>query len=203
MRRPAGGTPSPARTSRATVMPGVPGSNHPQFIDVAHREHAVARHRRGPRPRRPWACGACRRSPGRSTAGWVLAANIAADAGRLVRLLGLLRRPGPARTADTGNAPGYRDPGTSPPAWPATPASRALKDQPGLALEGRVPRLLAAALRPASTRLTSTISPSDTKGGTARRGRSRCAPGHPGHHHATAPRKQTDSRPETGHPHNQ
>ena len=35
--------------------------------------------------------------------------------------------------------------------------------QPGLALDGRVPHLLAAALRPGSTCLTSTISPNDTK----------------------------------------
>jgi hypothetical protein len=32
-------------------------------------------------------------------------------------------------------------------------------------MEGRVPGLLATALRAASTRLTSTISPSDTRGG--------------------------------------
>ncbi|HET9970110.1 MAG TPA: hypothetical protein VFQ68_17895 [Streptosporangiaceae bacterium] len=64
------------------------------------------------------------------------------------------------------------------PARPARPRTDP-EDQPGLALEGCVPYLLAAALRPASTRLTSTISPSDRKGDTARRGRSRCAPGHP------------------------
>ena len=65
-----------------------------------------------------------------------------------------------------------------------------------------VPHLLAAALRPASTRVTSTISPSDRKGGTARRGRSRCAPGHPGRCHAATRASQTDTTPETGHQHN-
>jgi hypothetical protein len=74
------------------------------------------------------------------------------------------------------------------PPGPARPRAHP-EDQPGLALEGRVPRLLAAALRPARTRLTSTISPGDTRGGTARRGRSRCAPGHPGQHRATVSRK--------------
>jgi hypothetical protein len=36
-----------------------------------------------------------------------------------------------------------------------------------------------------------------------RRGRSRCAPGHTGHHHATADASQTDTTPETGQQHNQ
>ena len=61
----------------------------------------------------------------------------------------------------------------------------------------------APALRPASTCLTSTISPSDRRGGTARRGRSRCAPGHPGRHHTDIPASQTDTTPETGRQHNQ
>jgi hypothetical protein len=90
-------------------------------------------------------------------------------------------------------------PRTSPPIWLPGPASSASSTTrtcgkptparcvPGLALEGRVPHLLAAALRPAGTRLTSSTSPSDTRGNTARHGRSRCAPGHTGHHHATAP----------------
>jgi hypothetical protein len=58
---------------------------------------------------------------------------------------------------------------------------RVLKISP----ESGVPHLLAAALRPASTRLTSTIESISTKGGPTRRGRSRCAPGHTGHRHAT------------------
>ena len=70
-------------------------------------------------------------------------------------------------------------------------------------MERGVPHLLAAALRPARTRLTSTDHPSDTKGGTARRGRSRCAPGHTGRQRSTATASQTDTTPETGHQHNQ
>jgi len=70
-------------------------------------------------------------------------------------------------------------------------------------MERSVPRLLATALRPARTPLTSTDHPSDTKGGTARRGRSRCAPGHTGHHRATGVTGQTDTRPQTRHQHNQ
>jgi len=67
----------------------------------------------------------------------------------------------------------------------------------------RLPHLLAAALRAARARLISTDRPNDTKGGTARRGRSRCAPGHPGRHHAATPASQTDTPPETGRQHNQ
>ena len=54
------------------------------------------------------------------------------------------------------------------------------RHQPRLALGRSVPDLLAAALRPAGTRLNCTDHPSDTEGGPPRRGRSRCAPGTPG-----------------------
>ena len=47
-------------------IPGVPGSHHPQFTDVLHREHAVVEDGSG-RIRR-WACGIFPRRPGRSTA---------------------------------------------------------------------------------------------------------------------------------------
>jgi hypothetical protein len=77
------------------------------------------------------------------------------------------------------------------------------QDQPRLALEGGLPHLLAAPLGPASTRLTSTNRPSCMRGGPARPGRSRCAPGHTGHHRTTGPDSQTDISPETGHQHNQ
>ena len=73
------------------------------------------------------------------------------------------------------------------PARPARPPCPAAgpRHQHGLAVEGSVPRLLAAALRPASTLMTSTNGTNDKKGGPPRRGRSRCAPGHtgrPAHH---------------------
>ena len=70
-------------------------------------------------------------------------------------------------------------------------------------MEGRIPHLLAPAVRPAGTRLTSTSYPVNAKGASSRRGRSRCAPGHTGQHHAPACGKQTDTQPETGHQHNQ
>jgi hypothetical protein len=82
----------------------------------------------------------------------------------------------------------------------AGPVPDSLASPRGLVLERsarRVRRTHRAALRPASTCLTSTVGPNDTRGGVARRGRSRCTPGHPGRHRATGPGKQTDSRPET------
>ena len=69
--------------------------------------------------------------------------------------------------------------GTSPPAWPGTPPARP-EDQPGLALERRVPHLLAPAMHPASTRMTSTNHPSGTKGGMAGAVGARAHPGTPG-----------------------
>jgi Transposase DDE domain group 1 len=67
---------------------GVPGSHHPQYIDVVHREHAVvetdgirAAKTMGLRnlPSKTWVVNC----------GWVLAANIAADLAAWCRLLGL------------------------------------------------------------------------------------------------------------------
>jgi Transposase DDE domain group 1 len=71
----------------ATGIKGVPGTHHPQFIDVLHREHAVvedgvrAGKAMGLRnlPSKAWAVNC----------GWVLAANIAADLSAWCRLLGL------------------------------------------------------------------------------------------------------------------
>ena len=70
-----------------TGIKGVPGTHHPQFIDVLHREHAVvedgvrAGKAMGLRnlPSKAWAVNC----------GWVLAANIAADLSAWCRLLGL------------------------------------------------------------------------------------------------------------------
>ena len=111
--------------------------------------------------------------------------------GRLDPPAGLRRRPGPAG----------RRPGHAPlprlahprPAGPARPRAHP-EDQPGLALERRVPHLLAAALRPARTRLTGTISISYTKGDTARRGRTGADPGTPG----TTTRPPPESKQTTG-----
>src|ERR1700728_4841321 len=85
------------------------------------------------------------------------------------------RRPGPA-----GRRPRYAPlPDLAHPRPARTPRPAADPPyQPQLAMDGRVPGLLAALADPASTRLTSTNQPSDTKGDPARRGRSRCALGH-------------------------
>jgi hypothetical protein len=62
---------------------------------------------------------------------------------------------------------------------------------------------LAAAMRPARTRLTSTNHPVSARGGPSRRGRSRCGPGHTGQHLLPSLRPQPGTSPETGHQHNQ
>jgi len=70
-----------------TGIKGVPGSHHPQFIDVLHREHAVVEDR----VRTNKAMG-LRNLPSKAWAvnrGWVLAANIAADLAAWCQLLGL------------------------------------------------------------------------------------------------------------------
>ena len=70
-----------------TGITGVPGSHHPQFIDVLHREHAVVEDA----VRAGKAMG-LRNLPSKTwvvNCGWVLAANIAADLSAWCRLLGL------------------------------------------------------------------------------------------------------------------
>jgi hypothetical protein len=67
---------------------GVPGSHHPQYIDVTHREHAVVE-TDGVRTAKAMGL---RNLPSKSwqvNAGWVIAANIAADLTAWTRLLGL------------------------------------------------------------------------------------------------------------------
>jgi Transposase DDE domain group 1 len=66
---------------------GVPGSHHPQYIDVAHREHAVVE-TAGVRTAKAMGL---RNLPSKSwqvNRGWVIAANIAADLTAWTRLLG-------------------------------------------------------------------------------------------------------------------
>jgi hypothetical protein len=70
-----------------TRMRGVPGSQHPQFLDVLHRGHAVVEDR----VRTQKAMG-LRNLPSKTwsvNTGWVLAANLAADLDAWTRLLGL------------------------------------------------------------------------------------------------------------------
>ena len=67
---------------------GVPGSHHPQYIDVVHREHAVVE-TNGVRTAKSMGL---RNLPSKTwvvNCGWVLAANIAADLAAWCRLLGL------------------------------------------------------------------------------------------------------------------
>ncbi len=67
---------------------GVPGSHHPQYIDVVHREHAVVE-TGGVRAAKAMGL---RNLPSKSwqvNQGWVIAANIAADLAAWTRLLGL------------------------------------------------------------------------------------------------------------------
>ena len=98
---------------------GVPGSHHPQYIDVVHREHAVVE-TGGVRTAKTMGCGTCHRRPGRSI-----------QAGSSPRTSPPTWPPGPASSATattltcakqtrTRSATGS---GTSPPGWPATPAS--------------------------------------------------------------------------------
>jgi hypothetical protein len=82
------------------------------------------------------------------------------------------------------------------PARPPRPRPRA-EDQPDLALEGGVPSLLAAAVRPARTRLTSHPVPAPGKGGRPAQSGAGTAPGTPG---STATREDENqtSLPKTG-----
>jgi hypothetical protein len=81
-----------------TGIGGVPGSHHPQHIDVVHREHAVVE-TGGVRTAKAMGL---RNLPSKSwqvNKGWVIAANIAADLTAWTRLLGLCDDPG-LRQAD-------------------------------------------------------------------------------------------------------
>ena len=139
---------------------GVPGSHHAQFIDVLHRQHAVVED--GVRAAKSMGL---RNLPSKTwvvNCGWVLAANLAADLAAWCRLLGLYDQRRPQRRRAGHAALPVAEPAR--PAGPPRPRPRA-EDQPDLALEGGVPGLLAAAVRPARTRLTSHPVPATRKGG--------------------------------------
>jgi hypothetical protein len=70
-------------------------------------------------------------------------------------------------------------------------------------MEGGVPDLLATALHPALTRLTSTNHPSTREEAHPGAVGSGVYPGIPGLRHATAPASQTDTTPENRQQHNQ
>ena len=66
---------------------GVPGSHHPQYIDVAHREHACVE-TAGVRTAKAMGLRGLPSKAWQVNAGWVIAANIAADLAAWTRLLG-------------------------------------------------------------------------------------------------------------------
>ena len=67
---------------------GVPGSHHPQYIDVVHREHAVVE-TDGVRAAKSMGLRNLPSKTWQVNCGWVLAANLAADLAAWTRLLGL------------------------------------------------------------------------------------------------------------------
>src|SRR5262249_13785492 len=71
----------------AAGIPGGPGSHHPQYIDVTHREHAIVED--GVRTGKAMGLRNLPSKAWQVTCGWVLAANIAADLAAWSRLLGL------------------------------------------------------------------------------------------------------------------
>jgi hypothetical protein len=68
-------------------IPGVPGSHHAQYIDALHREHAVVE-TAGVRTAKAMGLRNLPSKTWQVNAGWVLAANIAADLAAWTRLLG-------------------------------------------------------------------------------------------------------------------
>jgi hypothetical protein len=66
---------------------GVPGSHHPQYIDVVHREHACVE-TAGVRTAKAMGLRGLPSKTWQVNAGWVIAANIAADLAAWTRLLG-------------------------------------------------------------------------------------------------------------------
>jgi hypothetical protein len=70
-----------------TGIGGVPGSHHPQYIDVVHREHACVE-TAGVRTAKAMGLRALPSKAWQVNAGWVIAANIAADLAAWTRLLG-------------------------------------------------------------------------------------------------------------------
>jgi hypothetical protein len=83
----------------AAGIAGVPGSHHPQYIDTVHREHAVVE-TAGVRTAKAMGLRNLPSKTWQVNAGWVIAANIAADLAAWTRLLGHcddeeLRQAGP------------------------------------------------------------------------------------------------------------
>jgi len=75
-----------------TGIAGVPGSQHPQFIDVLHRDHATVE-TDGVRTAKAMGLRNLPSKDWQVNKGWVLAANLAADLTAWARLLGLHDQP--------------------------------------------------------------------------------------------------------------
>jgi hypothetical protein len=78
----------------------VPGSHHPQYIDVVHREHAVVE-TGGVRTAKAMGLRGLPSKAWQVSKGWVIAANIAADLTAWTRLLGFSDRELRDATPDT------------------------------------------------------------------------------------------------------
>ena len=76
-----------------TGIGGVPGSHHPQYVDVVHREHACVE-TAGVRTAKAMGLRGLPSKTWQVNAGWVIAANIAADLAAWTRLLGHHDDPG-------------------------------------------------------------------------------------------------------------
>ena len=135
---------------------GIPGSHHPQFIDVLHRAHAGAEDR----VRTNKAMGLTN-LPSQSwtvNRGWVLAANLAVDLDAWTRLLGLhdQSRPHPRRTGH------HAVPVVAPPGETHHPRPTAMADdQRNVALGHRLHDLLEPPQPATRTNLNQVTQPDD------------------------------------------
>jgi hypothetical protein len=166
-------------------IPGIPGSHHAQLTDAAHREHAVVE-TGGVRTAKAMGLPNLPPKSRQVNSGWVIAANIAADLAAWTRLLGH-RDDEELRDADPGHAP-LPDLAPARQARPPRPAANP-RHQPRLAMEGSLPHLLAAALRPASTHMTSTNRPANQEGGPPGAVGAGAHPGVPGSSPPPAPKR--------------
>ena len=167
---------------------GVPGSHHPQYIDVLHREHAVVE-TGGVRTAKAMGLRNLPPRTGRST-----------SAGSSPRTSPPTSRHGPASSActTTNSATRTRTPsatgsGTCQPGWPATPGSAPSPSAPA----GHGSRHSSPAGNgspPCQHPPDQHQQPQRQEGGPPRRGRSRCAPGHTGRTVHHPPRGQTDMK---------
>ena len=181
-----------------TGIAGVPGSHHPQYIDVVHRDHATVE-TDGVRTAKAMGLRNLPSKTWQVNRGWVLAANIAADLTAWARLLGLHDQED-LRDAEPDTLR-YR-------IWhlPARlvrhARKRILKISPDWPWKDAFLDLLAPALRPARTRLTSTQLPTTRKESRPGAVGAGADPGHPGQHPRHQPESETDmklkNRPQHG-----